>query len=429
MHSFRFHKEQEEQKIEEVIKYRKHKIFKQQFFYAIVLGVILLFVGVWIYNKIFYTTFDGYVKIDVNRQRALDDIFIKDIYVQTGDYVLPGDTLYSYFYIDGLVGYHNRSNEPNVISQDRDLHIKISTLREAVQVLRVRVAELQKQIATEDHNIGFGLSSNSHKLDLERELKTAREELRMKLATLATVSDARQWVAGNAREARSLQKDPILLQDIIVDTTGIYNNMLNYRLSTDTALVATMQAPDGSVVFYTEEVMTLRSVDIVRSNFMIYAYVPADEVSKLKRNKKFVVYFNDDVKAEAEMGLIGVRVESLPQELRSNFSRYSKVVIVQFNLKAGQRLPLWAYTNELPVRIEMTNYNLNMESESEHETFKVWIETGAGLGEQSREYLKYNRLEHMRKNQMRLRHRNPLQNQRYHKQLEVAEKPDTTTTD
>lgn len=90
-----------------------------------------------------------------------------------GDIVLPGDTLYSYFMMDVMTEQANINTEPIIVARNRDLTIRYNSLLQEIAVQKVRIAELRKQISLENHNIQFGLSDNSHRMDLERMLSEA----------------------------------------------------------------------------------------------------------------------------------------------------------------------------------------------------------------------------------------------------------------
>ncbi len=161
MHSFQYRKNAGTD-IEQVITYRKKKIFRQQFVYALVLIVLVGMLGLYIFQKMLYTEFDGYVKTDVNMQRSPDDIIVTDIYVRIGDFVIPGDTLYSFYYLKPVLEDYNWNSESDVEVHSRELSLKYAQIKEEVAVLLVRIRDLEARIAEEAPHISVGLSTNSH---------------------------------------------------------------------------------------------------------------------------------------------------------------------------------------------------------------------------------------------------------------------------
>ena len=171
MKSFTFQSQQEEElKIERIISERKKKIATQQIIYSSILAIILLGAVYYAYNKLHYEDFDGYVSTEHWMRRAVSDLYIKNCYVDAGDVVFPGDTLYSYVLLDNVLKLYDISNEPSIIAQDRTIRLQSGVNMPDINLLNTRIQELQKQIALENNNIRFGMSDNSHKMDLEREL-------------------------------------------------------------------------------------------------------------------------------------------------------------------------------------------------------------------------------------------------------------------
>ena len=141
--------------------------------------------------------------VDANKVRTPFDIYLDSVYVHTGDFVEPGDTLYSYYMLDMLVDNANPNEEPAMIAVGRNYTLQHTIAVQEIEVMKVRIEELRKQILAEDHNISFGLSDNSHKLDLQRQLREAEAKLRALQGELDALRrsqpEARVLYGGNSR--------------------------------------------------------------------------------------------------------------------------------------------------------------------------------------------------------------------------------------
>ncbi len=379
MHSFQYRKNAGTD-IEQVITYRKKKIFRQQFVYALVLIVLVGMLGLYIFQKMLYTEFDGYVKTDVNMQRSPDDIIVTDIYVRIGDFVIPGDTLYSFYYLKPVLEDYNWNSESDVEVHSRELSLKYAQIKEEVAVLLVRIRDLEAQIAEEAHNISFGLSTNSHKMDLERELNRCRAELQEKRQSLGLVGTATEGLAG---------REPMAL---------------THAIATDSAVVVNVNTPESSCVFRSEQIMALMPLNINKSNFTVLAYVPEEKVMKIKRNRDVTIMFNEEVTAKGRFALVGARTEDLPSNLKSSFMRQARVLIAGVDVLPDQDLPFWAYADQLPVRIRIPNIKFFARREDMRDIFKLWLTTGKGLSDDSQEYLdsvRHNAYKQMRERRIR----------------------------
>lgn len=384
MKSFQFNQASNNEDFEKILKYRKRKIAKQQVVFAVILAVIVSLVGVYIYNKVVYTDFDGYVSSDVAKQRAPDDLFIKNIYVNVGSFVIPGDTLYSFIYTKPLIENISINNEPDIDGKLRDINLKYSNIMAEINVLRVTIENLRKQIAVESHNIAFGLSSNSHKMDLQRELRKSEEELRSKRAVLNTIVNGRLQIEQNIARSLSDMRQSIYLHNIVLDSTGVFNPLVEYRIATDSAIVTQIPCVEGTCMAHSEEIMSLLPVNMHKGNFGVWTYVPIDKIDRVKRNYKVEVIYNDNMKLSGRFGIIGVRTEELPEDLRSNFARHGRVSIVQVKINEGQGIPLWALADGTPVRVRMKNFMLKGDI-LKADTSRLIFETGHGLTKKSRQ--------------------------------------------
>ena len=152
MKDFKYSTTQQEVEIESILKQRKRKIAKQQIIFSLILTCILAVVALYFVRKIVYTDFDGYIDTDFNDVRAMDDLFVMEVYKDIGDIVVPGDTLFSYVYLTNFKEQEYIGSEPDIISQNRHLWVQYNLARQDIDVLRVRITELKRQLVIENHN-------------------------------------------------------------------------------------------------------------------------------------------------------------------------------------------------------------------------------------------------------------------------------------
>ena len=133
MKNFTYRSHEEKENIEEILRQRKRKINRQQIVAGSVLGVIIAVIALYIGRQVYYTDFDGYIHVDANQIRTPFDIFLDSLYVETGDVVLPGDTLYSYYMMDMMVENANYNTEPAIVARNRDLTLRYNNILQQIQ--------------------------------------------------------------------------------------------------------------------------------------------------------------------------------------------------------------------------------------------------------------------------------------------------------
>ena len=387
MQSFSFKSDYDENRnIERIITERNRRLAKQQIIFSVLLLILLLLLGWYIFRKVVYTEFDGYIQTEYKDYRAVEDIYLFDQYTSVGDIVIPGDTLYSFVYIN-LFGLGSMSSEPGVVLNDRNARVQLNMAYAEANVLRVRIRELENQIAKEDNNIRFGLTDNSHKMDLQRQLAEAREQLN------ATLKKANMYGSIRNESQSAVHKFGQYSLEFANDQGGIdymlrqiyerRSSAIRYEIAQDTALVTKLWAPPFSRVFKEEHILQLENVSLEDSNMQVVAYVPAHYMDRVNNNTRAEVIVNDKVKFWATVELLGARTEELPAELRNSLSHTYTSIMVVLSPDKDQVLPLWAAVDKVPVRVRIKNYDNGRRDDGSD----YWYITRDGLTEESKYYL------------------------------------------
>jgi len=356
MRSFNFNGQSGDENLEQIITARKKKLAKQQIVFSFIVIFLLIILGFYIAQKLIYSEFDGYVQTDYENYKAIDDIYVFDHYKKVGDFVLPGDTLYSYMYLSNILNQENLNQEPGVVIADRTARLQQGVNGSDANVIRVRIQELRKQIAKEDHDIRFGLSDNSHKLDLQRELAVAQEQLKAALSK----DNVYRRIGQETRIAmhrtgynrcKDASSDAVVFRYFY----NKYSSAIRYAIAKDSAVVTKLWTTPFSPAFKEDPILQLQPINFQKSNMQVVAYVPTDKMNTVNNNTIADVIVNEDVQFKAKVSLLGVRTEELPKELRNSLSHIYTVVIVVFEPLPNQVMPLWAAVDHVPVRIRIKN--------------------------------------------------------------------------
>ena len=341
MKDFSYRLPRQDTEIEYILKGRKKKIARQQIIFIIILFLLILGIVYYVGYRQYYTELDGYVQVDVNRIRASDDIFVLRVMQDIGNHVEPGDTLFSYVFLSNLIERENKNKGIEIVTAYRKSRIELETAVNEIKLTRVKIRELEKQIAQERHNISFGLSNNANKMKLERDLREAREILSSQQGNM-------ELMKNNFNELYQLQIK-----------SGI----------TDTAIqIQYLQVlePDklGSIVRYhinlfkQEDIMEVQGTDIQSANLYIAAYTPLDKIDKCTYGTPATVIVNDDIHIKAHVRIQGANAVQLPSNLRSNFSRKVMVTLTLLSVDSGQDIPFWALSNGIPVTVRIRNLDV-----------------------------------------------------------------------
>lgn len=125
MKNFTYRSIDEKENLEAILRRRRRKLNWQQMISGFILATIVIMVLLYCGRQIYYTEYDGYMHVDVNRVRAPYNIYLDSIYVSPGKIINKGDTLFSYYIMDWLVMDANPNDEPEIRARRRSLTLQI----------------------------------------------------------------------------------------------------------------------------------------------------------------------------------------------------------------------------------------------------------------------------------------------------------------
>lgn len=385
MNSFKFQtQEEEELKIERIIAERKHKIAVQQIVYSSILALILLGAAIYAYNKLHYEEFDGYVSTEHWMKRAITDLYVDKCYVKTGDIVLPGDTLYSYVILDNILKLNDISKAPSIIAQDRTIRLQSGVNMPDINLLTTRIKELKKQIALEDNNIKFGMSDNSHKMDLERQLAETQSELETARQKVNAYNEMKRETSDEISKSLYAKSVPNGNDFNLNRYLQAHPEAIGYNISDDTLVISQCCVTDKSFALKGESLLLTQRLNLARANVTIQTYVPTSKIKHVNNFTKAEIIVNDDIRFNARVHLLGARTEELPKELRNSLSRDYRAVIVEFKPEAGQEMPFWSVVNGIPVTVRIDKFKNYSDGNKYHD---YWYLGGDGFITESLKHL------------------------------------------
>lgn len=363
MREFSFSSEERQNDIESILKERKRKIATQQIVFTLILLAILIIIGLWIGKNILYTEFDGYINADLNTLRHADDIYVLEVNKNVGDFVVPGDTLLSYVYSHIFYSHESTDSEPTVVVQNRNMRVDYGLARQDLEVLKVRIKELKKQLETEDHNIRFGLSDNLKKMKIEQELAEAEEQYNAQRRKLGVLWNALDQTKQAVQKTYNNNSGFLRVQDMRNVELMRELGLVRYSIAVDSGIVTKVYVPELTLVLRGEPIISLQSFDLHRNNLSVVTYVMPREMKHINRNTQAEVIVNDDVSFTASVLMLGTRAEEIPGELRNTLSRDHTAVIVVMGVDTGQVIPFWTLVKNIPVRIRINNIESKMQED------------------------------------------------------------------
>ena len=270
---------------------------------------------------------------------------------EIGEVVHKGDTLYSYVLLGNIVNQYDPNILPSAVKETHDMEVQAQLAKEEIPVLRTRLAELKKQKASESSDIYYGLTDNTKRNALDAEIAEVEEELRKQANKVEIYARAKNTTYNfMARRGAATNNADMPYSS----NTSIYSHgLIHYCCAPADAYITKINVSDRTLVFKSQEVMTIQHTDYAACHLGVIIYVPNDKVKYMESPDDADIIINKDLELKAKLQMAGLRVEEIPKHLQSNFSNDANAVVAVFTLNPGQRVPAWVMSNKLPVRVRI----------------------------------------------------------------------------
>lgn len=351
MNEFQYDSTPQEQAMADLLKSQSHRLARQQIIFALIFLLIIVLAAYYIVTRMIWAIYDGYVTLDENHICAVDDIYILKVNKEVGEIVHKGDTLYSYVLLGNIVNQYDPNIIPSAVKETHDMEVQAKLAREEIPVLRTRLAELKKQKASESSDIYYGLTNNTKRNQLDAEIAEVEEEIRKQMNKVTIYSQAKNTTYNfmSRRGAGMAGADMPYSSN-----SSIYNHaLIHYCCAPADAYVIKVNVSDKTLVFKSDEVLTIQHTDYAACHLGIITYVPSEKIKYMESPEDADVIVNKDLVLKAKLQMVGLRVEEIPKHLQSNFSHDANAVVAVFTFKPNQRVPAWVMSNKLPVRIRV----------------------------------------------------------------------------
>lgn len=351
MNEFQYNSTPQEQAMADLLKTQSHRLARQQIIFALIFFFVIILAAYYIVTRMIWATYDGYVTIDENHISAVDDIYILKVNKEIGEVVHKGDTLYSYVLLGNIVNQYDPNILPSAVKETHDMEVQAELAKQEIPVLQTKLNELRKQKASESSDIYYGLTDNTKRNQLDADIAEVEEELRKATNRVQIYANAKNTTYRFMANRGAGIKGAAMPYSA---NNNIYNQgLIHYCCAPADAYISKINVSDRTIVFKSDEVMTIQHTDYAACHLGIITYVPNDMIKYMESPDDADVIVNKDLQLKAKLQMVGLRVEEIPKHLQSNFSHDANAVVAVFTFNPNQRVPAWVMSNKLPVRIRV----------------------------------------------------------------------------
>ena len=351
MNEFQYNSTPQEQAMADLLKSQSHRLARQQIIFALIFFFVIILAAYYIVTRMIWATYDGYVTIDENHISAVDDIYILKVNKEMGEVVHKGDTLYSYVLLGNIVNQYDPNILPSAVKETHDMEVQAELAKQEIPVLQTKLNELRKQKASESSDIYYGLTDNTKRNQLDADIAEVEEELRKATNRVQIYANAKNTTYRFMANRGAGIKGAAMPYSA---NNNLYNQgLIHYCCAPADAYISKINVSDRTIVFKSDEVMTIQHTDYAACHLGIITYVPNDMIKYMESPDDADVIVNKDLQLKAKLQMVGLRVEEIPKHLQSNFSHDANAVVAVFTFNPNQRVPAWVMSNKLPVRIRV----------------------------------------------------------------------------
>lgn len=347
--------------IREVEKKVTHKAINwDRITYFIILTILLFFIGRFAFLKLYYVKADGQVLFKSIDIQNLDDCRVVKFYVEEGDLVCQGDTLFTYI---------NDDDDINLNAGGFNLNIDNESSRGTSWILK-EIATIEKNIELNKNEINELVRRQNA---LEKELKKTQQQVILdalpKSAYLALenniteLNDKIKLIKGeNTILFRALEKWRTQLLEDENNEINV-NSLGNNSYKTDNNLYKVFYAPmDGTVtrIFKQNDEVAIKSEVIMyihkNENLFIKAFFEQEDLEELKEDDIVEIEFPDKSVSFGTINRFYFATYRLPEEFQKKYEPTTRSLSVDIIPLNKEELKKWKQYYKMSVVVRKKRY-------------------------------------------------------------------------
>lgn len=347
--------------------------------YIIILFVILFFAVRYVFNKVFYIEALGEVMLENVNIMNTDDCRVLKYYVEAGEKVKKGDTLFSYyddpdFELGGtVIGNGMGTNGGNKVSIDLDNNTQkpewitreIYNLNRSIKGNEIRVAENKKLLDL--YKSRLELTKNEVMLDVAprgnyTEMEKRIEEMQFEIERLnSEIFMAKEFLSRLYAMLNDFEPEK---NELKVNTVTGSSDLSGKRVGAgDGEFVKYFRAPiEGTVtkINFEEYEVAVKSEVILTihklENIFIQAYFDQEDVSDIQEGDKVLLEFPDGTTSEGVIQGYYFTTNRIPEEFQKKYEPTTRSLTVEIYPINESEMKKWKKYHKLKVAITKYRY-------------------------------------------------------------------------
>ncbi|MEM1122676.1 MAG: hypothetical protein AAGJ18_19690 [Bacteroidota bacterium] len=329
---------------------KKPKQNWQQASWFVILGLAFLYLGYYVYTSLVLIQGTGMVELEKLAVQFTEDVEILEIYVEEGQSVNKGDTLFKY----------------REESQDSDGNYNITKASKTADWLLRDKINMEKQIQlkrAERENLKTQIELAEHELEHQKEmiLVGVQTTSSVIVAQHEKINLLEAKLAGIKREISLLRRHLKLLkqqdrqlksQEINqLNQLSLQNSPVLYRAKLD-GIIGQIKVREHEVCYEKQELMTIHQTN----NISIKGYFDQNEIPYLAIGDELDIDFPGGNNGKGVVQNFYVSTYELPEEFQKKYEPTRRNVVVEILPVNGNEAKQWGNFYKMTVQLSKKKY-------------------------------------------------------------------------
>lgn len=306
------------------IKKKKKVLNWDRITYFFLLVIFLFFLGNFLFQKIYYVKADGQVLFNSIDIQNIDDCRINNFYVNEGDYVCEGDTLFTFYNDDECL---NASSNITTSSNSNDgwLIKEISNIEKNIALNNNEINSLinQKKTLTEKlieikQQVILDALPKSQYLNLKNEIVKLEGKINLLTGENSILNNSLTKIKSANYESNSKNKSSI---NII---NNVIKNGLKVFITPMEGTVTRVFKQNKEVAIKSEIIMKIH----MNENLFIKAFFDQEDLDELNENDIVEIKFPDDSRSYGKINRFYFATYKLPEEFQKKYEPTTRSIAV-----------------------------------------------------------------------------------------------------
>ena len=331
----------------------KKKINVQQRVFTSFFAVVFIVLGWYFSRDMFVATFEGNIISYQGESNLMNDIFLLDIKVESGDIINAGDTMFYFLYTDMLYSGMNPDRSDGYEQQRLAFDVSRSEKIVELQSVGQQIKTLEQLRDGVTHNIPLGLNDQMDQMDYSIEIEARRQKYnftKKRISLYSRYIDSISFISGqyladflNPFENTNEYMDKNLHR---------FGEMLHCLVAHEKTLILAINEYPGNVVFKGEPIMLIYPIEGGRERIHIEMIVKPRFLNEMIDGDKVDIQFGSQYMGTGTIQINNTYMRSVSSLKLGKFSTEKEGAIIRVDIDHPEKLSLKYQISGLPVKLK-----------------------------------------------------------------------------